>query len=102
VSDKKTLTKIKTLGYALWRAFQIADCPEDIEPVFREAAEGGSDSGGAKWHGWAIRGLPGAKYHTMVGQVETSADVRRQRANNRNFRDSSLGRPDYYRNFNVH
>lgn len=73
---------------------------DDIEPVFREAAEGeGDGGGGATYHGWAPIGLPGAKFHAMTGQMEKSHDVRRARAEARNFRSQAMDRPDYYSSF---
>ncbi len=72
---------------------------EDIEPIFREAAEGNGDGGGATYHGWAPIGLPGAKFHAMTGQTEKSHDVRRARKEGRAFRAKVTGRPDYYGSF---
>jgi hypothetical protein len=71
---------------------------QHIEPIFRQAA-GYLQMDKVKFHGKAIIGLPGAKYHTMVGQVEGSALVRRARAAGRALRDQILGRPDYYASF---
>ena len=97
ISTKKA---IETIGRALKRAFQTADCPEDIEPVFREAAEGEGDGGGVKYHGWKPFGLPGAKFHAMTGQSESNNDVRRSRADGKSFRNHTvLNREDYYDSF---
>ena len=71
-----------------------------VEPIFREAAEGsGDDSGGAKWHGWAPIGLPGAKFHAMTGQAENTQLVRQSRAAGKGFQAQVLERPDYYGSF---
>lgn len=65
---------------------------------FLMAAAGVPEAGDPSYHGWAIRGLPGAKYHAMNGQMENSNLVRQQRAAGRNFREYVvLQHPDYYR-----
>lgn len=79
--------------------FNAANDVDHVEPVFNEAAEGEGDGGGAKWHGWAPIGLPGAKFHAMTGQMEKSHDVRRARAEAKANRNSVLDRADYYDSF---
>lgn len=74
--------------------------PERIE--FLLSAAGVPEEEAAKWHGWGIRGLPGAKYHAMLGQIEKTHDIRRQRANARAFRNQIIQRPNYYSSFDVH
>ena len=96
VNSKKT---IQSLARALGRAFKFADCPEDIEPVFREAAEGEGEGGGVKWHGMGGVGVPEAKYHAMTGQAEATQDVRRSRMDAKNYRNKVIGRAEYYDSF---
>ena len=92
-------------GFKSWAAlialsfFNAANDLDHVEPVFNDAAGGGDDDGGVKWHGIIPIGLPGAKFHTMTGQMEKSHDVRRARAEARASRDSVLDRPDYYGSF---
>lgn len=90
------LQKVTGMLKRLSRSF--VEAAEDVLPViFREAAEGGDESGGgAKFHGMAIIGLPGAKFHAMTGQSEGSHEVRRARIEGKAFSQTSLGRPDYY------
>lgn len=65
---------------------------------FLMAAAGVPEAGDSKYHGWGIRGLPGAKYHAMTGQAENTHLVRQQRAAGRDFREYVvLQHPDYYR-----
>jgi chitinase len=68
---------------------------EDIQPVFHQAAFGKMVKR-LSFHGKAIIGLPGAKFHAMTGQVENSHLVRRARAEGRAWRDRVIGRPGYY------
>jgi len=70
-----------------------------VEPVFNEAASGGDDGGGASWHGWAPIGLPGAKFHAMTGQAENTNLVRQSRAAGKACSAATMGRPEYYGNF---
>jgi len=93
-----TVTVVKNLLKRLSRSFLDAVL-DHIEPVFNEAAEGESDGGGAKWHGWAPIGLPGAKFHAMTGQAENTNLVRQSRAANKGFSAQTMGRPDYYGSF---
>ena len=77
--------------------FDAANDEEHIEPVFNDAADGkGESGGGVKWHAKDIIGLPGAKFHAMTGQMESSHDVRRARAEAKNFRNEVLDRAEYY------
>lgn len=90
--------KVHNLLKRLSRTFLDAVL-DHVEPVFNEAAGGGDDGGGAKWHGWAPIGLPGAKFHAMTGQMEKSHDVRRARAAGKACSATVMGRPDYYGSF---
>ena len=50
------------------------------------------------YHGWGIRGLPGAKYHAMNGQSENTHLIRKDRAGGKDFRERVvLQHPDYYK-----
>ncbi len=98
----KMRAKLKKLGALIKNSFFNACNALEIVPVFYEAAGGGSSSGGVKYHGKAIIGLPGAKYHAMTGQAENSADVRRTRANGRAHRNQVIGRPAYYSDYDKY
>jgi hypothetical protein len=98
-SGSKMKAKLKRLAQRIKISFFDACHALDILPVFREAAGGGESSGGLGYHDKTPIGIPGAKFHAMTGQAEKSADVRRQRANDRANRNRVLGRPDYYSNF---
>ncbi len=99
VARINTNNTVETIARALRRAFRLADCPDDIEPVFREAAEGEGDDDGAKWHGMCPIGIPGAKFHAMTGQTEASNDVRRSRVEGKSYRNKVIDRADYYDSF---
>ena len=84
----------KRLGRAFKAAFSIASkALDDIKPIFLEAAAY-LRKNGRKYHDKHIRGLPGAKYHSMVGQSEISALVRRARSEARAFTNRILGHPE--------
>lgn len=92
-----TNNTVETIARALRRAFKLADSPDEIEPIFREAAEGDDDSsGGVKWHGCGGVGIPGAKYHAMTGQTEKSNDVRQARKAAKSYRNKVINRAEYY------
>lgn len=99
ITEKSKVTKA---GFSSWAQlmlqafFDAANDVEHVEPVFNEAAGETDSGGGAKWHGWAPIGLPGAKFHAMTGQMEKSHDVRRARMEGKNFRNEVLQRADYY------
>ncbi len=90
--------KVQNLLKRLSRTFLDAVL-DHVEPVFNEAAGGGGDSGGAKWHGWAPIGLPGAKFHAMTGQAENTNLVRQARIAGKACSATTMGRPDYYGSF---
>lgn len=82
------------LGRQFKSAFAVASkAVDDIKPVFLDAANG-LKRVAAEWHDKTPIGIPGAKFHAMIGQIENSHVVRMARQNGRDFRDRF--RPAYY------
>ncbi len=81
---------IKNLAYALRQAFKFADCPEDIEPVFREAAEGSGEGDGNLSPSTFQKGiLPGFLDNFMADNVGNRV-LKNIRKSSRNFSSENL------------